>query len=57
MDKNLLEILACPICKGELVYDQANLELICRFDQLAFPVVHGIPVMLSSKARRFEGEG
>ena len=52
MDKTLLEILACPICKGELLYDQPNQELICRFDRMAFPVVNDIPVMLENRARR-----
>lgn len=52
MDKILLEILACPVCKGELLYDQAHQELVCRFDRLAFPVMNDIPVMLESKARR-----
>lgn len=52
MDKNLLEILACPLCKGELLYEQAHQELICRFDRLAFPIMNGIPVMLETKARR-----
>ncbi len=56
MDKSLLEILACPVCKGELLYDQANQELICRFDRLAYPVLNDIPVMLDSKARRLGNE-
>lgn len=52
MDKSLLEILACPVCKGELILDLANQELICRFDRLAFPIVNDIPVMLDARARR-----
>ncbi len=56
MDNTLFEILACPLCKGELVYDQANQEIICRFDRLAFPVIHGIPVMLESRARHLSTE-
>jgi uncharacterized protein YbaR (Trm112 family) len=56
MDKSLLEILACPVCKGELVYDQANQELVCRFDRLSYPIINDIPVMLQSKARRLEEE-
>ena len=56
IDKALLEILACPICKGELLYDQPNQELICRFDRLAYPVINDIPVMLESKARRLSNE-
>lgn len=52
MDKNLLEILACPVCKGELFFDSSHKELICKFDRLAYPVIDDIPVMLESKARR-----
>ncbi len=51
MDKKLLEILACPICKGELDYDKDNNELICKKDKLAFPINDDIPVMLESEAR------
>jgi uncharacterized protein YbaR (Trm112 family) len=52
MDKNVLEILACPLCKGELLYDSGHQEVICKFDRLAYPVVDDIPVMLTSRARR-----
>ncbi len=52
MDKKLLEILACPLCKGPLAYDKGMQELICRFDQLAFPVRENIPVMLEEEARK-----
>lgn len=56
MDKNLLEILACPICKGELLFDQQQQELICKFDRLAYPVINNIPVMLEDRARRLSIE-
>lgn len=56
MDKNLLDILACPVCKGELVFDKQNQELICKFDRLAYPVIDEIPVMMESRARRFNEE-
>lgn len=56
MDNNLLEILACPVCKGELLYDRTHQELICRFDRLAYPIVDEIPVMLQSRARRLSEE-
>lgn len=56
MDKTLLEILACPICKGELIYDANNQELICRFDRLAYPITNNIPVMLENHARRLGSE-
>ena len=52
MDSKLLDILACPLCKGPLEYDKPASELICRHDQLAFPVRDGIPVMLEEEARK-----
>jgi len=51
MDKKLLEILVCPVCKGKLHFDKDAQELICRLDRLAFPVRDGIPVMLEEEAR------
>lgn len=51
MDKKLLAILACPVCKGPLTYDRDAQELVCRADGLAFPIRDGIPVMLESEAR------
>lgn len=49
MDKKLLSILVCPLCKGKLIHQDH--ELICRFDRLAFPIRDGIPVMLEKEAR------
>lgn len=51
MDKRLLDILACPICKGKLDYRKDAQELVCAFDRLAFPVRDDIPVMLEDEAR------
>lgn len=52
MNKALLEILACPNCKGKLIYNSKDNELICRFDKLAFPIRDDIPVMLIDEARK-----
>lgn len=49
MDKKLLDILVCPLCKGGLLFKKK--ELICRFDRLAYPIRDGIPVMLEQEAR------
>lgn len=49
MDKKILDILVCPLCKGQLLLKSA--ELICRFDRLAYPIRDGIPVMLAHEAR------
>lgn len=51
MDKKLLDILVCPICKGPLVYQKIRNELICKFDRLAYPIRHEIPIMLERDAR------
>ena len=52
MDKRLLEILVCPICKGKLQYDKTAQQLICKIDKLAFPIHNGIPIMLPEKAHK-----
>ena len=52
MDKKLLDILVCPICKGPLLYDKARQELICKADRLAYPIRDDIPVMLEDEARQ-----
>ena len=51
MDRKLLDILVCPICKGPLVYQKAKNELICKPDRLAYPIRDDIPVMLEDEAR------
>jgi len=53
MDKRLLELLVCPICKGPLhsAGAGASLELVCRPDRLAYAVRDGIPLMLPEEAR------
>ena len=52
IDIKLLDIIACPICKGKLAYNKEKNELVCKFDHLAYPVVDGIPALLQSRARR-----
>jgi uncharacterized protein YbaR (Trm112 family) len=54
VDRKLLDILVCPICKGPLRFDKAANELHCRIDRIAFPVRNGIPVMLEEEARSLE---
>ncbi len=52
LDIKLLDIIACPVCKGKLAYDKVNNELICKFDHLAYPVRDGIPALLYVEARK-----
>lgn len=56
MDKKLLEILVCPVCKGQLRFDKAKAELVCQADRLAYPIRDDIPVMLEDEARRLSEE-
>ena len=52
MDKALLEILACPLCKGPLVYKEDAQELWCRAEKLAYTIKDDIPIMLADEARK-----
>ena len=56
MDPKLLDVLACPLCKGPLVLSNDKQELWCRDDGLAFPVRDGIPVMLETEARALDAD-
>ncbi len=56
MDRKLLDILACPMCKGSLVFKKDAKELICKLDRLAFPIRDDIPVMLVDEARQLDAE-
>ena len=56
MDKKLLTILACPLCKGTLVYADKAQELICKIDRLAYPIKNDIPIMLQEAARELPAD-
>ena len=56
MDKRLLEILVCPLCKGPLHLDAAKHELICKADRLAYPIRDDVPVMLVDEARALSAD-
>ena len=54
MNKELLEILACPKCKGELSPDNERNELRCFACRLAYRVDDGIPILLVDEACSYE---
>ena len=56
MNKNLLDIVVCTICKSHLQLDEAKDELICKVDKLAYPIRNDIPVMLVDEARSLSPE-
>jgi uncharacterized protein len=56
MDARLLEILACPVCKGTLKYEREARVLVCRLDRLAYPIRDDVPVMLEEEARQLSAD-
>lgn len=54
MNHNLIDLLVCPLCKGQLHHDKPNQRLICRFDRLAFAVRDGVPIMLIDQAESID---
>ena len=56
IDIKFLELLACPLTKGPLVWDPKRSELVSRLAKLAYPVRDGIPIMLPSEARSIDPE-
>lgn len=49
--KELLEILACPKCKGELRLNQMEDGLICDRCRLLYEIREDIPIMLIDEAK------
>lgn len=56
LDRELLEVLACPVCKGDLIYDKDRDILICEKCRVFYEVKEGIPVLLPDSGRPL-GEG
>jgi uncharacterized protein YbaR (Trm112 family) len=53
LSEELLKILACPKCKGDLEYDRQNEKLICHGCRLLYEIKDGIPIMLIDEAEKF----
>jgi uncharacterized protein YbaR (Trm112 family) len=51
VSKELLDILACPKCKGELVLTETQEGLICNACKLVYEIRDDIPIMLIDEAR------
>ncbi|MFC1589720.1 Trm112 family protein [Pseudomonadota bacterium] len=54
MNKKIMQLLVCPVCKGKLEYIKKQNEMICHRDGLAYPVRSGVPVLLEVDARKIE---
>ncbi|MCF1428331.1 MAG: Trm112 family protein [Shewanella sp.] len=55
-DKKLLEIVACPVCKGKLEYLKDKQLLVCKADKLAYPIEDDIPVLLENRAAEYQSK-
>jgi hypothetical protein len=51
LDPQLLEILACPRCRGRLEGKADGSALLCRTCRLAYPIVDEIPNLIAEDAR------
>jgi uncharacterized protein YbaR (Trm112 family) len=50
----LKEILACPKCKGELEFREAEAKIVCKACKLVYRIEDDIPVMLIDEAKPLE---
>ena len=53
IDRELLDILVCPVCKGKLEYDEKENVLVCHESRLKYPIEEDIPIMLHERAEKF----
>ena len=56
IDPKLLEILVCPLTKSPLIYNRDTQELVSEQASLAYPIRHGVPIMLVDKARNINSD-
>jgi hypothetical protein len=52
IQKELLDILACPKCKNPVVLNEAGTYLICGNCRLRYPIENDIPIMLIDRAEK-----
>ncbi|HSG06458.1 MAG TPA: Trm112 family protein [Nitrospiria bacterium] len=52
LDPELLSIMACPKCKGEIRLDEKGDGLICGACRLKYPIKDDIPIMLIDEATK-----
>ncbi len=55
ISKELLEIIACPKCRGELKLSEDGNFLICENCKIKYPIEDGIPILLIDEAQPLDG--
>jgi len=53
INKKLLNILACPKCKGDLEYNKKENKLLCKKCRLKYKIIDDVPDMLLEDAEKF----
>ena len=54
VSQELLDILACPKCKGDVILTETGNGLVCNACKLLYEIQDGIPVMLIDEAKKIE---
>ena len=54
ISQELLDILACPQCKGDVSLTEAKDALVCRTCKLRYAIKDDIPIMLIDEATRID---
>lgn len=54
INKDLIEILACPQCKGAVKLQDEH-GILCEKCNLLYEIKDGIPIMLVDKAKKLDG--
>lgn len=57
LDPKLLEILACPVCRGSVEADDEHAWLYCRACSVRYRVDGNIPIMLPEEAEKVAAPG
>lgn len=56
LDRELLEIIVCPKCKGDLVYEPEKERLVCKNCSVYYPIREDIPILLIEEAKPIENQ-
>ena len=51
-NKELLQIIVCPVSKEKLIYDEENNCLMAKTSGLSYPIKSGIPIMIVEEAKK-----
>ncbi len=54
LDKDLLAIIVCPKCKGDLIYEEEKERLVCKNCSVYYPIREDIPILLIDEAKKLE---